>query len=198
MFYTGVTLKLTIIIMAFRYYEEFSVFSWFHLSIILGFQMIMGELLEAWLWYLTCLWKSLRPCLGLLMVELGPFVKVTEYFVCEIWWFLDDYGSTVRGMASTFYKLMKACNALLGISDGWPWPICERHRNDFVFRTLILHSLFTWWAVALSHIMTYIWVRMCTLVEPLVSLWWCVQPKARTHLVCMYHCIFPIYKSPLT
>ena len=79
------------------------------MSVTLGFWMRTGESLGLWLWYCT-LWRPEVPCLRLLVVDLGLFFKVTEFFVGIIWWFLDDKGRTIRAGASLRYILMKACN----------------------------------------------------------------------------------------
>ena len=57
-------------------------------------------------------------------------------------------------MALKLHVLMKpACKGLHGIADCWPWPICQGHRNEFLFCTLILHSLLISCADAMSYIM---------------------------------------------
>ncbi len=89
-------------------------------------------------------------------------------------WFPDDYRRTIRGMALILYIIIKACKGLHGIASYWPWPICQGHRNYFVFCTPILHSLFTGCTVALIHIMNCKNQNVGLVVAPLVSLWLCL------------------------
>ncbi len=71
----------------YSYPWEFSMYPCFRLSVLPciynsiirhGFRTITGEPLKVGLWYYTYLWRAIRVCLGLLMVDLGQFVKVTE------------------------------------------------------------------------------------------------------------------------